>query len=161
MFKKLKITKIIAQRIRRYVDGYRSIEDVYEMISDISAEIINKFINSIGLDYFTDSDFTDLKLANEKNSLGLVLDHSELQYEQNNRAEVAELITKMGNLPDLLNQNPLPKEAKRLPNYRSYIIWYDLLKVGFVSVCDIPNYDVSANNKLKEIIEESETIKYC
>ena len=130
------------------------------MIADISAEIINKFINTIGLEYFNQSDFADLKQANEKNSLGLILEHSELQFEKNSHKEVAELISKMGNLPELLNQNPLPQDAKRLPNYRSYIMWYDLLKVGFVSVCDIPIYDVSANNKLKVIIEECKTIKY-
>lgn len=160
LFKKLQIARLIAERIRRYVDGYRYIEEVYEMIADISAEIINKFINTIGLEYFSESDFAGLKQANEKNALGLILEHKELQFEQNSRAEAAELITKMGNLPELLNQNPLPQDAKRLPNYRSYIIWYDLLKVGFVSVCDIPNYDVQANNKLREIISECQTINY-
>jgi hypothetical protein len=160
LFKKLQIAKIIAGRIRRYVDGYRNIEDVYEMIADISAEIINKFINTIGLEYLTESGFADLKQANDKNSLGLVLDHSELQFEQNSREEAAKLISQMGNLSELLNQNPLPQEAKRLPNYRSYIMWSDLLKVGFVSVCDIPNYDVQANNRLKDIIDECKTIKY-
>jgi len=160
LYKKLQISGIIAERIRRYVDGYRNIEDAFDMIADISTEILNKFINTVGLYYFSDSDFNDLKVANEKNKLGLVLDHSELLFEQNNAAEAAELVTKMGNLPQLLNQNPLPQDAKRLPNYRNYIIWYDLLKVGFVSVCNIPNYDVQANNKLKLIIEQCKTFKY-
>jgi hypothetical protein len=160
LFKKLQISKIIAERIRRYVDGYRNIEDVYEMIADISAEIINKFINTIGLEYYTESDFADLKQANEKNDLGLILDHTEIQFNQNTPAEAAELIANMGNLPELLNQNPLPAMAKRLPNYRSYIIWSDLLKVGFVFICDIPNYNVQANNRLKVIIDECKTIKY-
>lgn len=160
LFKKLQISKVIAERIRHYADGYRNIEDVYEMIADISTEIINKFILTIGLEYFSESDIADLRQANEKNSLGLVLGHKELQYEQNTTAEVAELITDMGNLPKLLNQNPLPSKAKRLPNYRSYIMWSDHLKVGFVSVCDIPNYDVSANNRLKEIIEDCKMTTY-
>ncbi|GAP71389.1 hypothetical protein SAMD00024442_11_53 [Candidatus Symbiothrix dinenymphae] len=160
LFQKLQIAKILAERIRRYVDGYRNIEEVYEMIADISAELINKFINTIGLEYFSESDFADLKQANDKNSLGLVLEHNELQFEQNSREEAAELITKMGNLPELLNQNPLPQDAKRLPNYRNYIVWYDLLKVGFIFVCNIPNYDVQANNRLKVIIDECKTLKY-
>lgn len=161
LFKKLKITKIIADRIRRYVDGYRNIEEVYEMISDISAEIINTFVNTIGIEYLTDSDLVDLKVANEKNNLGLVLEYGDLQFEQNTRNEAAQLLTRMGNLPELLNKNPLPKEdIKLLPNYRYYIKWYNSLKVGFVTVCDIPNYDVQANEQLKAIIEESMTIKY-
>lgn len=161
LFKKLRISKVVADKIRRYVDGHINIEDVYEMIANISTEIINKFINTVGLEYFTESDFNDLKLANEKNNLGLILEHEDLQFKQNSPAEAADLITIMGNLPELLNQNPLPIEAiKSLPNYRNYKLWYDLLKVGFVSVCDIPNYDIQSNNKLKEIIDECSTIKY-
>ena len=160
LFEKLGVKEVIASKIRRHVDGYRNIEDTYEMIADISAEVINKFINTIGIEFFSESDFNDLKQANEKNKLGLILEHQELQFGENNAYEAAELITQMGNLPELLNQNPLPSEARRLPNYRSYIIWYDLLKVGFVSVCDIPNYDRQANNKLKAIIEQCQTIKY-
>jgi hypothetical protein len=160
LFKKLRISEVIAGKIRAYVDGYRNIEDAYEMIADISAEIINKFINTIGMEYLTESELVDLKQANENNSLGLILEHNELQFEQNTPAEAADLITKMGNLPELLNQNPLPQAARRLPNYRSYIMWYDLLKVGFVSVCDIPNYDIQANKKLQVIIDQCRTIKY-
>ena len=159
LFNKLQITKIIADRIRRYVDGYRNIEDVYEMIADISTEMINKFINSVGLEYYNPSHFMDLKKASE-NINGLTWEHNELQFEQNSKIEVAELITQMGNLSKLLNQNPLPQGAKRLPNYRSYIMWYDLLKAGFVTASGVPDYDPIANEKLGVIITDCKTIKY-
>ncbi len=159
LYTKLEITKIVAEKIRRYVDGYRTIEDVYEMIADISAEMINKFINSVGLEYYNESNFADLNKASE-NINGLAWEHSELQFEQNSKEEVAELITKMGELDKLLNQNPLPQDAKRLPNYRSYIIWYNLLKAGFVTASGVPDYDPIANEKLGAIIEECETINF-
>jgi hypothetical protein len=159
LYEKLRITETIAERIRRHVDGYRNIENVYEMIADISAEMINKFINSIGLDYYNESSFLDIEKASE-NINGLIWKHNELHFEQNNKIEVAELITKMANLPEMLNQNPLPIDAKRLPNYRSYIIWYNLLKVGFVTASGIPNYDPIANEKLGVIIKDCETIIY-
>jgi hypothetical protein len=163
LFRKLEISKIIDENIRRYVDGARNIEEAYEMIADISTEIINKFINSVGMEYLTKSDSDDLKKANEdKNvNLELILDHSALQFAKNDREEAAELISKTANLPKLLNKDPIPKDSiKLLPNYRNYIIWYDLLKVGFISVCNIPNYDVHANSVLKEIIGQSSNIKY-
>ena len=160
LYEKLDITEIIAEKIRRYVDGYRNIEDVYEMIADISAEMINKFINTVGLEYYNESNYNDLKKASE-NINGLSWEHNELQFEKNTKSEVAELITQMGNLPELLNQNPLPKEKlKFLPNYRNYIMWYDLLKAGFVTASGVPNYDPIANEKLGAIIKEFETIEY-
>ena len=160
LYEKLNITEIIAEKIRRYVDGYRNIEDVYEMIADISAEMINKFINTVGLEYYNESNYNDLKKASE-NINGLSWEHYELQFEKNSKNEVAELITQMGNLPELLNQNPLPKEKlKFLPNYRNYIMWYDLLKAGFVTASGVPNYDPIANEKLGAIIKEFETIEY-
>ncbi len=160
LYEKLNITEIIAEKIRRYVDGYRNIEDVYEMIADISAEMINKFINTVGLEYYNESNYNDLKKASE-NINGLSWEHDELQFEKNTKNEVAELITQMGNLPELLNQNPLPKQKlKFLPNYRNYIMWYDLLKAGFVTASGVPNYDPIANEKLSVIIKEFETIEY-
>jgi hypothetical protein len=160
LFTKLQITKTIAERIRRHVDGYRNIEDVYEMIADISAEMLNKFINSVGLEYYNESNFDDLKKASE-NIHGLSWKHDELKFEQNSREEVAELITKMGNLPKLLNLNPLPIESiKSLPNYRNYKLWYDLLKAGFVTASGVPDYDPIANEKLGAIINECKTVKY-
>ncbi|MDR2824097.1 MAG: putative virulence factor [Prevotellaceae bacterium] len=159
LFTKLQITKTIAERIRRHVDGYRNIEDVYEMIADISTEMLNKFINSVGREYYSESNFADLKKASE-NINGLSWEHSELQFEQNSREEVAELITLMGDLDKLLNKNPLPTKAKRLPNYRSYIMWYDLLKAGFVTASGVPDYDEVANKTLEVIINECKTINY-
>lgn len=159
LFQKLQITKIVAERIRHYVDGYRNIEDVYEMIADISTEIINKFINTVGLEFYDVSNFNDLKKASE-NIKGLLWEHHDLQFEKNSREEVAELINDMGNLHELLNQNPLPAKAKRLPNYRSYIMWYDLLKAGFVTASGIPDYDPIANENLGSIINECKSIEF-
>jgi hypothetical protein len=169
LFEKLNVTEKIAERIRLHVDGYRNIEDVYEMIADISAEMINKFINTVGLAYYNESNYDDLKKVSENiekekssgNSVTLSWKHDELKFDNNSKKEVAELITQMGNLPELLNQNPLPKEKlKFLPNYRNYIMWYDLLKVGFVTASGVPNYDPIANDKLGAIIKEIETIEY-
>jgi hypothetical protein len=160
LFEKLQISKIIAKRIRHYVDGYRNIEDVYEMIADISTEIINKFINSVGLEYYDESIFNDLKNVRENITKELSWDHDDLKFEQNSKEEAAQLITDMENLSELLNQNPLPAKAKRLPNYRSYIMWSDLLKAGFVTASGVPDYDPIANEKLGEIIEQCKTINY-
>jgi len=154
LFKKLEITKRVAEQIRRYVDGHNKTDLPYEIVADISAELLNKSINTVGFDYLDEAEITDLRQANEKNSLGLVL---ELQTNPTERS-VAELFTKIENWTDIIQSSP--EEMKSLPNYRNYLSWYHRLKIGFVTVCDIPNYDVAANEKLGQIIKEYETIQY-
>ena len=154
LFKKLGISKRIAEKIRRYVDGHNKTDLPYEIVADISAEILNKCINTVGYEYLDESEINDLRLANEKNSLGLILDQSVEPTEKS----VEALFTKIENWTDIIRSKP--EEMKSLPNYRNYLSWYNRLKAGFVSVCDIPNYDVAANEKLGRIIEECESIKY-
>jgi hypothetical protein len=165
LYVKLNISQLIADNIRTHVDGYRNIEDVYEMTADISAEIFNKFITSVGQVYFTPADIADLKQANNKvlenanGEPGLKFDLSEFDFKSNSREEAAVLISRMANLSELLQQRPLTDDAKRLPNIRNYSLWYHKLKVGFVFACDIPNYDVEANARLKLIIDKVKAIK--
>ena len=154
LFKKLSIAKRIAEKIRRYVDGHNKTDLPYEIVADISAELLNKCINTVGFEYLDESEINDLRQANEQNNLGLVLD------QRSNPAEksVEELFTKIENRTDIIKSKP--EEMKSLPSYRNYLSWYNRLKVGFVSVCNIPNYDVAANEKLGSIIKECKTIKY-
>ena len=154
LFKKLNIAKKIAEKIRRYVDGHSKTDLPYEIVADISAELLNKCINTVGFEYFDESEINDLQQANEKNSLGLALDQSTNPTEKS----VEDLFTKIENWTDIIQSKP--EEMKSLPSYRNYLAWYNRLKVGFVSVCDIPNYDVAANEKLGCIIKECEAIKY-
>ncbi len=154
LFKKLDITKRIAEKIRRYVDGHNKTDLPYEIVADISAELLNKCVNTVGFEYLDKSEINDLSLANEKNSLGLVLD----QHNHPTEKSVEDLFTKIENWTDIIQSKP--EEMKSLPSYRNYLLWYNRLKVGFVSVCDIPNYDVAANEKLGSIIKECETIQY-
>jgi hypothetical protein len=154
LFKKLGIAKRIAEKIRRYVDGHNKTDLPYEIIADISAELLNKCINTVGFEYLEEPEINGLREANEKNSLGLVLDQNVDPTEKS----VEELFTRIENRTDIIQSNP--QEMKSLPSYRNYLAWYNRLKVGFVSVCDIPNYDVTANEKLGKIIEECKTINY-
>jgi hypothetical protein len=154
LFKKLGLSEQIAKRIRRYIDGHNKTELPYETVADISAELLNKCINTVGFEYLDQSEINDLQLANEKNRLGLVLDQPVNQAGKS----VEDLFIKIENWTDIIQSKP--EEMRSLPNYRNYLLWYNRLKVGFVSVCNIPNYDVTANEKLGGIIEEYKTIKY-
>lgn len=154
LFKKLGVAGRISEKIRRYVDGHHKTDLPYEIVADISAELLNKCINTVGFEYLDESEINDLQQANVQNNLGLILEHNTNPAENS----VEELFTRIENWTDIIQSKP--EEMKSLPSYRNYLAWYNRLKVGFVSVCDIPNYDVAANEKLGKIIEESRTIKY-
>ncbi len=154
LFKKVSLSQKIADKVRKYITDQNKSELPYEMVADMSAELLNKCINTVGFDYFDESEREDLRLANEKNNLGLNLNH----FGNPTEKSIAELFERIDNWTDIIQENP--EEMKSLPSYRGYLSWYNRLKIGFVSVCDIPNYDVNANEKLGVIIKETETIKY-
>lgn len=152
LFKKLDIAKKIAEKIRRHVDGHGKGDLPYEIIADMSAEVLNTCINTAGFKYLEESEISDLKHANERNKLGLVLEQSDLM----EKGSVTELFAKIENRMNIIRFNP--EEMKSLPSYRNYLVWYHQLKASFVLVCDIPSYDVQANERLGTIIRESKTI---
>jgi hypothetical protein len=154
LFKKLGLAKRIAEKIRRYVDGHNKTDLPYEIVADISTELLNKCINTVGFEYLDESEISDLKQANLQNNLGLVLDFNTTPTE----ISVEELFTRIENWTDIIQTKP--EEMKTLPNYRQYLAWSNRLKVGFVSVCDIPNYDIAANANLGKIIDDCKTLKY-
>jgi hypothetical protein len=154
LFKKLGLAEQIADRIRRYVDISGRAGMHYEIIADISAELLNKCVNTVGFEYLDEAAIAGLRQANEKNGLGLNLDRDFGPAQQT----VEELFTKIHNWAEIVNKNP--GELKTLPSYRNYLSWYDHLKIAFVYVCDIPTYDPAANEKLGNIIKECKTIGY-
>jgi hypothetical protein len=158
LYTKLNMNRLIAKSISNHIDSDVNTDEYYEMIADISVEILNKFVNTVGFEFLSTDELNSLQESNIKNDLGLTLNHASLEHAQANREGAANLISIMGDLPKLLNQTPLPLDAQRLPNYKNFIVWKDLLKSGFLTVCDIPTYDVHANSHLKLLIDLNENI---
>lgn len=154
LFRKTGLAKKIAERIRSYIDVRTKTDLPFEIVADMSAELLNKCISTVGFDYLDKSDINDLRMANEQNKLGLIIDQKDNPTEKS----VEELFQKIENWTDIIQTNP--EEMKSLPSFRNYLSWYNRLKIGFVSVCNIPNYDLQANEKLGMIIKEAETLKF-
>jgi hypothetical protein len=153
LFKKLGFADRIAEKIRRYVDGHNKTDLPFEIVADISTELLNKCINTVGFEYFDESEINDLKQANKQNKLGLVLDINTNPTENS----VEELFDRIDKWTGIIQTHP--EEMKSLPSYRNYLAWSNRLKVGFVAVYDIPKYDLTVNANLGKIIDECKTIK--
>lgn len=152
LFKKSGIAKRIADKIRNYIDEKNKTDLPYELIADISSELLNKCISTVGFEYLDESEIKALHEANKINNLGLILDTNTKPTENS----LAELFTKIEMQADIMSTQP--EEMKSLPSFRNYLAWSNRLKVGFVSVCDIPNYDVNTNANLALLIEECKYI---
>jgi len=163
LYEKLNITNKIAKTLESYVDRYDNVEIVQEMIADISAETINSFVNSVGFSFYKKEGITEFLNANEKNNLGLQLEHQNLKHVEFNKKDVGDLFENIDNLPQILNDsnsNGNMDYLKMIPSFSNYKKWNDLLKFGFIAVCDIPNYDVKANELLGELNNSCSSISY-
>lgn len=156
-YEKLLIENKITERLLKYANGIDNNAAVQEMIADMSAEIINKFVTTVGYAYFSEENLKEMELANNNHNLGLKLNHDYLAYDNFSTQDVVKLFDVL----DQFRENPLNDEIlKNVPSYSNFKKWNDLLKLGFVSVCNIPNYDIPANKRLEQIITECNQIYY-
>lgn len=154
-FKRHKVEDSIAMSIRKYVDRYDRIEEVQEMIGDMSACIINNFVNTMGFDLYNPERIQNLKETAKKYGLDLNVDFDELSYASLDEKSLVDLFEKTSKLDEILNQTTLDRESlKNIPSFSHYVKWSEQLKLSFINGCDIPTYDVDANRKLGELILE-------
>lgn len=155
-FEKQHIVKTIAQNLREYVDRFDKIDVAEEMIADISAGIINKFITNIGWGFYSAQELESLKATNLANNLGLNF-NVEYTKEYIETADLAELFDQMHEYNELISQVSLNHEVvKKFPNIWNISRWRDLMKISFIANCDIPTYDILANNALGELMTRTE-----
>lgn len=152
-FDKLGLVKIIAQNLRDYVDRFDKIDVAEEMIADISAGLINKFITSMGWSFYSTSEIENLQSTNQANQLGLNFE-VENAGDYIDNAELAELFDHINEYNELISQVNLNHDVvKNFPNIKNISRWRDLMKISFIANCNIPVYDMLANTSLGELLK--------
>ncbi|MCC5944870.1 MAG: hypothetical protein JJT94_08035 [Bernardetiaceae bacterium] len=169
-FKKLKISKKIASEIREFVDVNQRIDMAEDMIAHITAGKINEFVNSVGWSYYSDEEKFKIKETNKANNLNLTIpEDKEMFYSlektdelaEENRMSVERLIDYMDNLNENLSRRPIDLETiKYVPMIRNYQRWSELMRISFIANCDIPTYNVEANQELGQILDKLKNFKY-
>jgi hypothetical protein len=154
LFSKLDMSKKMSEKIKHYVNVNTKGDEVTELVADICTEMINKFVNSFGFDYLSNEQLVDLSNANLKNELDLILNFNYLDYTHSGNSELSDIVITLDKISDKLKEEEIPLEVQKLPHYRNYTIWTNLMKAGFVFGCDIPNYDVKSNDALGAIISK-------
>lgn len=172
--KKLFITNKIAKTIGSWVDGIQGpIDDAEDMMAAVTAEIINNYINFYGWTDYSEEDKNRLKENNRKQKLGLVFPIEEEEFEKEEDEDLTEVFDFINNYEDKMNSVKDQKKPLKLyggkidsdeqttiinntPFLRNLYLWFELMKIGFVATCDIPDYDPKANEDLGTIIQNME-----
>ncbi len=157
---KLKITEKISDHIHPFVASPEKLTDMAEMIADICAEMINRFVNSMGTAYFDESLWNDVRDTVTKNGFDVNVNkiyEEDVEFEEEStRKSLDGVFEVFDNIDTILNQVPVDEEKLTLfSNYHAYKEWTEMMKVSFLATCGIPKYDVNANNALRDILEHS------
>lgn len=148
-FDRQQMVQRIASEIKQYVDRYDKVSQAEEMMADISAAMINRFVNSFGWDYYTFNEIQKVKTANQANELNLDLPGQELPFDPIPEPALNQLFEDVNKLNESLSKLPPDEDAIRnVPLIRQYRRWRDLMKVSFIATCHIPSYDPEGNRKL-------------
>jgi hypothetical protein len=152
---KLHITDLIISRIKKYVTNPTKADEMAEMLADICAEMINRFVNEMGYSYYEPAMWEKVEKTNEENHLGLCLDRSHLSVASSiSPSAIAEVFEVLENLDEIEKQvNVSEDKMKNVPNYSSFVRWKKLMEISFIARCDIPTYNRLANNELRNILE--------
>lgn len=150
--KKLSISSHIAERIAPFVVGSISLEDLTPMIADISSQMVNNFITSMGAAYYDEKQWTELESACAQIKLPISSHKSEycdISFnEKDARKELFEMFDAF-DYGDLLQKKP-----HLASNYAEFKKWTDLMQLSFLATAGIPTYDVAMNDALRELIEK-------
>lgn len=157
-YKELNMTERITDRIKPYISSPQQLDDMVDMLSDLISEMINKFVNTMGTAYFGSGLWARLKDTVEFNKFDInvnVAEEEVIQLDEDEaKKETNQVFDMFDNLEEILNEVPVnPQKLEHFSNYSTYRLWTERMKVAFLAICGVPQYDVNANNALKALFQ--------
>lgn len=157
-YKELNMTERITDRIKPYISSPQQLDDMVDMLSDLISEMINKFVNTMGTAYFGSGLWARLKDTVEFNKFDININVAEEEViqldEDEAKKETNQVFDMFDNLEEILNEMPVnPEKLQHFSNYSTYRLWTERMKVAFLAICGVPQYDVNANNALKALFQ--------
>lgn len=149
--RKIVMSQLIARRISPFVIGATSLEELADMIADMSSQMVNNFITSMGASYYTQEQWKDIEAACGQCKLPTPLHKKEFGRVEFNEKEAGKEIPEMFDAFD--NGDLLHKKPELASNYAEFKRWTDLMQLSFLATAGIPTYDVTMNDALRAVIE--------
>lgn len=152
LYNHLNVHNRLTNDIQRLMDSIIG-NKLVGIVADYLAMAFNDFVNTYGYHYLSDEQIEDLIGKNIKFNLNI---DTELIKDSIPNFGI-ELLKKIDNVQAALNSSGYSQSErmlqKQLPQYGNRWQWQDRMRCAFAIVCGLPDYDVVANNNLKNIID--------
>lgn len=155
--KKINVAEKMAERIHPYVSGASSLDDLADMIADICAHMINKFVTSMGAAFYSNDDWD--AIANTKEQMKLTVSLHREAFERTNfdNRAIKESLAELFNAFDVADVKSSAKrsgQSSHMSNWVEFQQWLDLMEISFMATIGIPTYDVEMNDALRNVIQK-------
>ena len=155
--KKVNFTDKMAERIHPYVSGASSLDDLADMIADMCAHMVNKFVTSMGAAFFSDEDWQAISNTKEQMKLNIPLHRDAFEKCVFDNKTVKNSLPELFNAFDIAdvksNSNRI-NQTSHMSNWVEFQQWIDLMEISFIATIGIPTYDVEMNDALRNIIQK-------
>ena len=143
---------ILINKIRDYINKLDS-EVSVGVISDYLSMQFNEFVNTFGYAFIKAEEMEELLKKNKEMKLNI--DESILTNQDTDSG--MELFSDLYKQKDVLEQSSFKAKDRaflaRFPQYSRIWKWEQQMRIGFILVSEIPNYNVKDNDVIKHIIE--------
>lgn len=154
--KKINVAEKMAERIHPFVSGASSLDDLADMIADICAHMINKFVTSMGAAFYSDADWEAISNTKEQMNLTVSLHRDVFEKTQFDNRAIKESLAELFNAFDAADVKSPAKRSghgSHMSNWVEFQQWMDLMEISFLATIGIPTYDVEMNDALRNVIQ--------
>ncbi|MBP5561624.1 MAG: hypothetical protein J6X70_07500 [Muribaculaceae bacterium] len=153
LYKMLGVHRVITDKVEEYMKTFNK-ESSVNIIADYLSIELNKYVSSFGYDYLTKEQKREMTENNGRLKLGI--DDDMIGIDDSQRG--VQLLVKVDELNSRLEKTGITPELRKslraVPHYGNQWRWIELMKTGYMFACNLPDYDVQANQLLSAIIDE-------
>ena len=155
-YDELNMTERITEQIKPYISSPQQLDEMVDMLADLISEDINRFVNSMGTAYFGSGLWSRLKETVEFNKFDIninVAEEDDITWDEDDaKKETVTVFDIFDNFEEIESYENREKR-EHLSNYKTFRLWTERMKVAYLAICGVPQYDVNANNALKAIFQ--------
>ena len=158
LFRKLGVGKIMADKIKRYIDVFPEKEQP-NAIGDLASLTLNGFVSTVGRNYLPDEEIPAIR---EKAALcGLhSIDFSAAQRPGERKPQPLEDTLKVfDQAANIINQGRIDiMQLRQLPFWSNYQQWEIFLFMGLILSSEISQVDPKCNERIKNLLDRTEAL---